>query len=253
MKRRGRNLVPGLLVFALGCATVAPPAPEAPLLSPADLVASLAEVANGRNADMAETGLVLKQIELRLAVGRERRRDGRVSVLVLDLDASRRTETSFTQTFTLQLPPPSRRRTAATAAAIPGVVDFVEPRCRRRASSSRRRRGGAAQKLRRSSGREDRPADRVGGGVAFRLFTGASLSAGRAGRGRDQHGAPRVRGAVTPASGPPKTKSGPEGPLYRSAALNKDAGAGSPTLSPRRSLSASPPGLHPSPSSTRGT
>ncbi len=182
MKRRGRNLVPGLLVFALGCATAATPVPEAPLLSPADLVASLADVANGRNADMAETGLVLKQIELRLAVGRERGRDGRVSVLVLDLDASRRTETSFTQTFTLQLPPPSRRRTAATAAAIPGVVDFVEA-----AMSSARELVAAAaraelpQKLREVElvARIVR-SDRVGGGVAFRLFTGVSLSAGAA-------------------------------------------------------------------------
>ena len=182
MKRRGRNLVPGLLVFALGCSTAAPPAPEAPLLSPADLVASLADVANGRNADMAETGLVLKQIELRLAVGRERRGDGRVSILVLDLEASRRTETSFTQTFTLQLPPPSRRGTAAPAAAIPGVVDFVEA-----AMSSAREIVAAAaraelpQKLREVElvARIVR-SDRAGGGVAFRLFTGASLSAGAA-------------------------------------------------------------------------
>lgn len=181
MKRRGRNLVPGLLVFALGCSTAAPPAPE-PLLSPADLVASLADVANGRNADMAETGLVLKQIELRLAVGRERRGDGRVSILVLDLEASRRTETSFTQTFTLQLPPPSRRGTAAPVAAIPGVVDFVEA-----AMSSAREIVAAAaraelpQKLREVElvARIVR-SDRAGGGVAFRLFTGASLSAGAA-------------------------------------------------------------------------
>lgn len=181
MKPRGWNLAPAFLGIALGCTTATPPsAPEAPLLSPADLVASLADVANGRNADMAETGLALKQIELRLAVGRERRGDGRVSVLVLDLEASRRTETSFTQTFTLQLPPPSRRRTAATVAAMPGVVDFVEA-----AMSSAREIVAAAaraelpQKLREVElvARIVR-SDRVGGGVAFRLFTGASLSGG---------------------------------------------------------------------------
>ncbi len=183
MKPRGGILAPALLVFALACSTAAPsPSPEAPLLSPADLVASLADVANGRNADMAETGLVLKQIELRLAVGRERRRDGRLSVLVLDLDASRRTETSFTETFTLQLPPPSRRTAAATVAAVPGVVDFVEA-----AMSSARElvaaaaRAGLPQKLREVElvARIVR-SDRVAGGVAFRFFTGASLSAGAA-------------------------------------------------------------------------
>jgi hypothetical protein len=181
MNLRPRSLAPAILSTALACSTSAPPsASEPPLLSPADLVASLADVANGRNADMAETGLALKQIELKLAVGRERRRDGRVNILVLDANASRRSETSFTQTFTLDLPPPSLRRTAATVAAVPGVVDFVEA-----AMSSARELVAAAaraelpQKLRKVEllARIVR-SDRVAGGVAFQLFTGASLSGG---------------------------------------------------------------------------
>lgn len=181
MKHSGWDLAPAILSIALGCSTLSPPpASEAPLLSPADLVASLADVANGRNSDMAETGLALKQIELRLVVGRERRRDGSVNILVLDADASRRSETSFTQTFTLELPPPSRQRTAATAAAVPGVVDFVEA-----AMSSARELVAAAaraelpQKLKEVElvARIVR-SDRVAGGVAFRVFTGASLSGG---------------------------------------------------------------------------
>jgi hypothetical protein len=181
MKLRGWDLAPAILSVALGCSTSSPPpASEPPLLSPADLVASLANVANGRNADMEEAGLALKQIELKLLVGRERRREGSVSILVLDADASRRIETSFTQTFTLELPPPSRRRTAATVAAVPGVVDFVEA-----AMSSARELVAAAaraelpQKLREVElvARIVR-SDRVEGGVAFRLFTGASLSGG---------------------------------------------------------------------------
>lgn len=181
MKMRPRNLAPALLGAALACSSSAPPhAAESSLLSPADLVASLADVANGRNADMAETGLALKRIELKLAVGRESRRDGRVSILVLDAGASRRSETSFTQTFTLELPPPSRRAAAATATAVPGVVDFVEA-----AMSSARElvaavaRAGIPQKLKEVElvARIVR-SDRVEGGVAFQIFSGASLSAG---------------------------------------------------------------------------
>lgn len=183
MKRRPRTFAPAALVVVMACSTSGPPSPpasEPPLLSPADLVASLADVANGRNADMAETGLALKQIELKLVVGRERRRDGRVSILVLDAEASRRSETSFTQTFTLELPPPERRRTATTVAAVPGVVDFVEA-----AMASARELVAAAaraeipQKLREVDlvARIVR-SDRVEGGLAFTFFTGASLSAG---------------------------------------------------------------------------
>ena len=181
MKMRPRTLAPALLGAALACSTsTRPPATETTLLSPADLVASLADVANGRNADMAETGLALKRIELKLAVGQERRRDGRVSILVLDAGASGRSETSFTQTFTLDLPPPSRRAAAASASAVPGVVEFVEA-----AMSSARElvaavaRAEIPQRLKEVElvARIVR-SDRVEGGIAFQLFTGASISGG---------------------------------------------------------------------------
>ena len=181
MKMRPRTLAPVLLGAALACSTsTRPPATETTLLSPADLVASLADVANGRNADMAETGLALKRIELKLAVGQERRRDGRVSILVLDAGASGRSETSFTQTFTLDLPPPSRRAAAASASAVPGVVEFVEA-----AMSSARElvaavaRAEIPQRLKEVElvARIVR-SDRVEGGIAFQLFTGASISGG---------------------------------------------------------------------------
>jgi len=182
MKRHLRALFPALLGVTLSCTTVSPPA-EPPLLCPADLVASLADVANARNADMADAGLVLKQIELRLAVGRESRRDGRVSILVLDADASRRSETSFTQTFTLELPPPARRRGATEAAAtasVPGVVEFVEAAmasAREIAASAAR--AGLPQKLKEVElvARIVR-SDRAGGGIAFRFLAEASVSGG---------------------------------------------------------------------------
>jgi hypothetical protein len=123
---------------------------------------------------------VLKQIVLRLAVAREVSGNGRVSVLVLDAEASRRSETSFTQTFTLQLPPPARQRTAAAVPALPGVVDFVEAAmASARELVAAAERAGLPQKLREVElvARIVR-SDRVGGGVAFRLFTGASVAAG---------------------------------------------------------------------------
>lgn len=132
MIRLDRALVLGhlTLLLAAGCASSGPAEPgsaaEPPLLSPADLVASLADVANGRNADLAETGLVLKTIELKLLVGRERRGRARANFVILDAEASRRSEVSFSQTFTLELPPPERRRTAAAAAVVPGVAEFVD-------------------------------------------------------------------------------------------------------------------------------
>jgi hypothetical protein len=129
---------------------------------------------------MADVGLVLKQIELRLAVGRESRRDGRVSIVVLDADASRRSETSFTQTFTLELPPPARRRAATETASVPGVVEFVEAAmssAREIAASAAR--AGLPQKLKEVElvARIVR-SDRAGGGIAFRFLAEASVSGG---------------------------------------------------------------------------
>jgi hypothetical protein len=124
-----RSLVLLLSLLLAGCASsTAPAAAPAALLSPADLVASLADVANGRNADLAETGLVLKTIELKLLVGRERRGGGHASILVLDAEASSRSDVSFSQSFRLDLPSPARRGAAADTigAGFPGVAEFVD-------------------------------------------------------------------------------------------------------------------------------
>ena len=181
MKRQLRALLPAVLAATVSCTTVSsPPASEPPLLTPADLVASLADVANARNPDMADAGLVLKRIELRLAVGREIRRDGRVSILVLDADASRRSETSFTQTFTLELPPPARRRTATATSSVPGVIEFVEAAmssAREIAASAAR--AGLPQRLKEVElvARIVR-SDSAGGGIGFRYLSEASVSGG---------------------------------------------------------------------------
>lgn len=116
-----------LSLLLAGCASSPPSAPPTALLSPADLVASLADVANGRNADLAETGLVLKTIELKLLVGRERRGGAHASILVLDAEASNRSDVSFSQSFRLDLPSPARRAAAETiGTGFPGVAEFVD-------------------------------------------------------------------------------------------------------------------------------
>jgi len=183
MRSRAPRLGWTLLLLASACSTSTAPSSSGvrlPSVSPADLVASLAEVANGRNADMAETGLVLKQIELKLLVGRERRADAKGSILVLDAGASHRSEISFLQTFTLELPPPRRRTTTAAAATIPGVIEFVEAAM------------ASARDLARAAAREGLPqklrevelvakivrSDRVEGGLGFTFLAGASLSGG---------------------------------------------------------------------------
>lgn len=102
--------------------TAAPP-PEP--VTPADLVASIADVAAGRNAAMAETGLVLERIEFRLAVGREVKGGGSIEVVLLDAEASRSSETSFLQELTLEIPATGRRGVAERP-LVPGVREFVE-------------------------------------------------------------------------------------------------------------------------------
>ena len=130
MKIANRILLPAFALVLSGCASSSrdSSAPAPALLSPGDLVASLTEVANGRNGDLSETGLVLKTIELKLVVGRERSGGAHASVLVLDAEGSRRVETSFVQSFTLELPPPERHRAAAETigAALPAVAEFVD-------------------------------------------------------------------------------------------------------------------------------
>ena len=178
-----------VLLAATACASTkgTGPSAEPALLSPAELVASLADVANGRNADMAETGLALKSIELRLLVGRESRAGGKVSFLVLDAEASRRSEVSFAQTFTLELPPPSRTRSVAPAPAVPGVVEFVEAAmATAREIAAAASREGLPQKLREVElTAKILRSQRLDGGIAFSALGGPSLSAG-AGRVDDE-------------------------------------------------------------------
>lgn len=181
MKRRSSIVGCACLLLAGACASTGDPSSAGgPLfLAPADLVASLADVANGRNADMAETGLVLKTIELKLLVGREDRAGGRVSFIVLDAEASQRSEVSFTQTFTLELPPPARPRSVAPAPAVPGVVEFVEAAmAAARELAAAASREGLPQKLREVelSARIVK-SGRLQGGIAFTALAGPALSA----------------------------------------------------------------------------
>jgi len=115
---------------AVGCASSSPSGasstPAEPV-TPAGLVASIADVAAGRNAAMAETGLVLKRIEFRLVVGREVRGGGSIEVLLLDAEAARSSETSFVQELTLEIPAAGAgHRGAAARPLVPGVGEFVE-------------------------------------------------------------------------------------------------------------------------------
>jgi hypothetical protein len=119
-----------LLLSLAGCASApAPSSPGAPSaaepITPADLVASIADVATGQNADVAAAGLVLKRIEFKLAVGRKTEGGGKVEILLLDAETSRSTETAFLQEFTLELPAEGRRR-AAGRPLVPGVREFIE-------------------------------------------------------------------------------------------------------------------------------
>lgn len=170
-----------LLALASACASTkeSRPSREEALLSPAELVASLADVANGRNADMAATGLVLKTIELRLLVGREDRAGGRVSFVILDAEASRRSEVSFAQAFLLELPPPARSRSAASVPTVPGVAEFVEAAMEAaREIAAAAAREGLPQKLHRVelSAKIVR-SGRLQGGIAFRGLASPALSA----------------------------------------------------------------------------
>ena len=127
---RSRSFTGTLLAASLGlsvirCASTSPPADGGEPVTPADFVASMADVAAGRNAALAETGLVLKRIEFRLAVGVETKTGGSVEVLVLEAEAARATETSFLQELTLEIPA-SGARSAAPRPLVPGVREFVD-------------------------------------------------------------------------------------------------------------------------------
>ncbi len=119
-----------LALAALGCASSPPapapaPAPAPEPVTPSDFVASIADVAAGRNPAMAEAGLVLKKIEFRLAVGTETKGGGKIEVLLLDAEAARSAETSFLQEITLEVPASGGRRVAPPP-LVPGVREFVD-------------------------------------------------------------------------------------------------------------------------------
>lgn len=130
MTRIAFGLVGALALLPLArCASAPPPAPSAEShsepITPADLVASISDVAAGRNPAMAEVGLTLKRIEFRLAVGRRVQGGGKVEILLLDAEASRATETAFLQELTLEVPPEGRKALASKP-LVPGVREFIE-------------------------------------------------------------------------------------------------------------------------------
>ncbi len=123
---------PILLALAMTarCAS-SPPAPASPApaspepVTPSDFVASIADVAAGRNPAMAEAGIVLKKIEFRLAVGTEAKAGGRIEVLLFDAEASRASETAFLQEITLEIPETGGRK-AVGSPLVPGVREFID-------------------------------------------------------------------------------------------------------------------------------
>jgi hypothetical protein len=129
MKRtRAFACLAGLALALSGarCASTPPAAPSGgEPVTPADFVASMADVASGRNPALAETGLVLKRIEFRLAVGTATKAGANIEILVLDAEAARSAETSFLQELTLEIPP-SGARGAAPRPLVPGVREFVD-------------------------------------------------------------------------------------------------------------------------------
>ncbi len=94
-------------------------------ITPAEFVASIADVAAGRNAALAEAGLVLTRVEFRLAVGSQTKAGGKIEILLLDAEASRSAETAFLQEITLQIPQAAGRK-VAPAPLVPGVREFID-------------------------------------------------------------------------------------------------------------------------------
>jgi len=124
---RALAVLSGIAAF-IGCASTPPatPPPQSEPVTPADFVASIADVATGRNAALAETGLVLKRIEFRLSVGTETRAGGKIEVLILDAEASRSAETAFLQELTLEIPATGGKRVGPAPSLVPGVREFVD-------------------------------------------------------------------------------------------------------------------------------
>jgi hypothetical protein len=115
-----------ILITALltSCASAPTPLPAPPTVSPADLVAAIADEAAGRNPSVAEAGLILHTIEFHLLVGRTSTEAAGINILVLEAGGSTAVETSFLQTFVLAIPATRSPRVAA-APAVAGVAEFV--------------------------------------------------------------------------------------------------------------------------------
>lgn len=129
-RRRCISFLSLALTLAIAAACASSPAalesaarPEP--ITPADLVASIADVAAGRNPAMAEAGLVLKRIDFKLVVGSETRGGGKIEVLLLEGEASRATETAFLQELTMEIPE-TGARSAAPRPLVPGVREFID-------------------------------------------------------------------------------------------------------------------------------
>lgn len=128
MKNRRPYAAIAAVAVLARCASSSPPSSSSPApepVTPADFVAAIADVASGRNAALAETGLVLKRIEFRLLVGTETKGAGNVEVLLLDAELSRASETAFTEDLTLEIPAAPGKR-IASAPLVPGVREFVD-------------------------------------------------------------------------------------------------------------------------------
>ena len=118
------------------------PAPASPEpVTPADFVASIADVAAGRNAAMAEAGLVLKRIEFRLAVGTETKAGGK--------DRG---------------PAPRRRGVALDGDGVPPGAHARDPGDRRPQGGRAAARARRARVRRRGDEHRARPRPRVGRG-----------------------------------------------------------------------------------------
>src|SRR5207237_8617718 len=120
MRRNRAALAAPVFLLAARCASSpATSSAASEPITPSEFVASIVEVASGRNEAMAEAGLVLKRIEFKLAVGRQTSAGAKLEVLLLDAEASRASETAFVQEFTLEIPA-ARSRSSASKALVPG-------------------------------------------------------------------------------------------------------------------------------------
>jgi NTP-dependent ternary system trypsin peptidase co-occuring protein len=178
-----RSWVVILAMLFTACATAPPEetaAARAPGISPADLVASISDVAAGRNADMREAGIYLKSIEFKLLVGTERETGGKAHIVLLDAEASRKSEVSFLQTFVLEAPSAPVKSLASPV--LPEVRQFVEAAMETARSIARvAAREGLPQRIESVELVAKLAASRkAGGGIAFTVpvLTGVGLEGG---------------------------------------------------------------------------